>query len=795
MTRRALATLSLASTLALAGAGFAQETTMPATRPTVESKLAVHPVVPIKAEPFDLDRVRLLDGPFKAARDRDAAWLLSLDADRLLSGFRSVAGLEPKAAKYGGWESQGVAGHSLGHYLSACSQMYAATGDEKFNQRVGYIVDQLAECQAANGDGEFKGYLAAFPDGKKIFHEIGAGDIRTQGFDLNGGWVPWYTIHKDMAGLRDAYLLADNAKALDVLTKYADWALRLTDKLSPEQIQTMLKAEQGGMNEVSADLYAITGDKKYLRLATHFNHKFVLDPLSKGEDHLAGLHANTQVPKLIGAARQYELTGDKYFKTAADTFWTVVTKDHSYVNGGNSNGEHFGPPDKLSDRLSDTTSETCNTYNMLKLTRHRFEWTADPAAADYYERALYNHILASQNPKSGMVTYYVPLKMGGQRTYSTPDDSFWCCTGTGMENHAKYGAGIYYHTDDSLFVNLFIASEVNWAEKGVTVRQETGFPESDTTKLTFEMEKPTKFALKIRRPAWAIEEPRVRINGYLLKFHSDAGTFLTFEETWKPGDTVEITLPMTLRTEAMPDNPNRVAVFYGPILMAGLLGNEAELLRQIPVLVTGDKKLTDWIKPVEGRPLTFKTAGVGRPEDLSLIPFYKAYDQHYMVYWDKFTDQQWEAKQAEYRAEQDRQKVLAARTIDAFQPGEMQPERDHAFAGEKSRTGDLGGKKWRDAYDGGWFSFTLKVRPDAKNDLSLTYWGSDGGDRTFEIQVDGTSIATETLVNKKPGEFLDEVYPIPEALTKGKEQVTVRLQARGGSTAGGIFGARTLRRE
>ncbi len=795
MTRRTLATLSLAAALAVGATAFAEENPMPATRPTVESKLRVHPVVEMAARPFDLDRVTLLDGPFKAAMERDEKWLLALDADRLLSGFRQVAGLEPKAPKYGGWEGQGVAGHSLGHYLSACSQMYAATGDATFKQRVDYIVDQLAECQAANGDGEFKGYLAAFPEGKKIFHEVGAGDIRTQGFDLNGGWVPWYTIHKDMAGLRDAYLLADNARALDVLTNYADWALRLTDKLSPEQIQTMLKAEQGGMNEVSADLYAITGDKKYLRLATHFNHKFVLDPLAAGKDQLAGLHANTQVPKLIGAARQYELTGNRYFKTAADTFWTVVTKDHSYVNGGNSNAEHFGPPDKLTDQLSDTTSETCNTYNMLKLTRHRFEWTADPAAADYSERALYNHILASQNPKTGMVTYYVPLKMGGQRTYSTPDDSFWCCTGTGMENHAKYGAGIYYHTDDSLFVNLFIASDLDWAEKGVTVRQETKFPESDTTKLTIHVKQPTWFYLKLRQPGWATAPLKVSVNGETTEIDAAHGSFAELGRDWADGDTVEITMPMSLRTEAMPDNPNRVAVFYGPILMAGLLGNEGELLQQIPVLVTGDKKLTDWIKPVDGQPLTFTTAGVGRPEEVKLVPFYRAYDQHYMVYWDKFTDQQWAQKQAEYRAEQDRQKALAARTVDTFQPGEMQPERDHGFAGEKSRAGDLGGKKWRDAADGGWFSFTMKVRPDGPNDLSLTYWGSDAGDRTFEILVDGKSIATETLVNKKPGEFLDEVYAIPEELTKGKQQVTVRLQARGGSTAGGIFGARTLRRE
>ena len=420
-----------------------------------------------EAHPFRLEDVRLLDGPFKAAMTRDAEYLLRLEPDRLLSGFRKEAGLTPKAKAYGGWESMTIAGHSLGHYLSAVALMFASTGDTRFRDRVNYILAELDACQRTNGNG----YVAAIPNGKKIFQEVSAGDIRPQPFDLNGGWVPWYTLHKLFAGLLDAHQYLQSTKALDIAAKLGDWADTTLAKLTEEQFQRMLDTEHGGMNEVLAELYARTGNKKYLQLSRRFHHKVVLEPLTRQEDRLQGLHANTQIPKLIGLARRYELTSDEADKTAAEFFWQRVVHHHSYVNGGHSDGERFGPPDKLNNRLSQNTAETCNTYNMLKLTRHLFEWHASASYADYYERALYNHILASQNPDDGMVCYYVPLRAGSRKVYSKPFDSFWCCVGTGMENHAKYGEAIYFHGNNALWVNLLFPSELNWRENGWALKQ------------------------------------------------------------------------------------------------------------------------------------------------------------------------------------------------------------------------------------------------------------------------------------------------------------------------------------
>ncbi|MBK7405367.1 MAG: glycoside hydrolase family 127 protein [Phycisphaerales bacterium] len=426
----------------------------------------------LAAEPFRAPEVRLLDGPFAEAQARDAEYLLSLDTDRLLARYRADAGLEPRAEGYGGWEAEGIGGHTLGHYLSAISRMYAATGDRRFQDRAADIVAQLAECQAANGDG----YVAAIPDGRRVFAEVARGDIRTKGFDLNGVWVPWYTIHKELAGLRDANLYCGNSQALAVMRGLADWALRTTDNLSPEQLHTMLRCEQGGMNEVAADLYALTGDARYLTLAERFNDHQVLDPLAAGKDILPGLHANTQVPKLIGAARQHEVTGDPALGAAALFFWNAVTAHHTYATGGNSLNEYFGPPGAIASRLDGNTTETCNTYNMLRLTRRLHSWTADARHIDYYERAPYTHTLASQNHLTGAVCYYVPLRPGSQKPYQQLDSDFTCCVGTGMENHASYGDMIYSHDDEGIFVNLFIASTLRWPDAGLQLTQETRFP-------------------------------------------------------------------------------------------------------------------------------------------------------------------------------------------------------------------------------------------------------------------------------------------------------------------------------
>ncbi|HEX6732504.1 MAG TPA: beta-L-arabinofuranosidase domain-containing protein [Pyrinomonadaceae bacterium] len=748
----------------------------------------------LEAKAFDLADVRLLDGPFKRAMMLDADYLLQLEPDRLLSWFRKESGLKPKGEAYGGWESRGVAGHSLGHYLSACAMMYAATGDVRFRDRVNYIVTELDECQRANGTG----YVAAIPNGKKIFNEIAAGQIRSQGFDLNGGWVPWYTLHKLFAGLLDADQYCQNRKALSIATKLADWADSTLANLSEEQFQRMLACEHGGMNDALAELYARTRNEKYLNLSRRFDHKAVLDPLARREDRLRGLHANTQIPKLIGLARRYELTGDQPAKTAAEFFWDRVVNHHSYVTGGNSEGEHFGSPDRLNDRLTENTTETCNTYNMLKLTRHLFQWRPSAEYGDYYERALYNHILASQNPDDGMFCYFVPLKAGSIKGYSTPFDSFWCCVGTGMENHSKYGDAIYFHNNDALWVNLFIASELHWREKNLTITQHTDYPNSDTTAFTIKTKRPVNFALRLRYPRWATKGVTVAVNGHPQMVTGSRGTFVEIRRTWRNGDRIQLTVPMSLKLESLPDNPNRAAVLYGPLVLAGELGPEDEAgiqgLILVPALVISDTSFTYWLKPTSGMtPATFRTLGVGRPRDVTLSPFYKLHHRRYVVYWDLFSPQQWTIHEADYRKELERARRLEAMTVDFVQPGEMQPERDHNMQGDRIETGEHLGRKWRHALDGGWISFELKVLPDQPVSLVSTYWGSETGQRKFDVLVDGVKIATQSLLNNKPGQFFDSTYEIPLELTRGKTKITVRFQAMPGNMAGGFYGLRMIK--
>ncbi len=762
-----------------------------------DSKMKVEPKVPIGAYAFSLEDVRLLDGPFKHAMEMDAAYLLRVEPDRLLHRYRKFAGLEPKGEIYGGWEKATISGHSLGHYLSACSMMYASTGDKRLSDRVNYIVYELQACQDAHADG----YVAGIPNGRKVFAEVAAGDIRSKGFDLNGLWVPWYTQHKLLAGLLDTYRHCNSEKALRIAAKFADWAETTTAGLNEQQFQRMLTCEHGGINEVLAELYGITSNEKYLKLSRRFHHKAVLDPLANGVDCLPGLHANTQFPKVIGVARRYELTGDGTDHRIAEFFWDTVVGRHSYVTGGNSDHEYFGPPGKLNDRLSSDTTESCNTYNMLKLTRHLFAWHAAVRHADYYERALYNHILGSQNPDNGMMCYFVPLKSGEFKRYSTPFDTFTCCHGTGMENHAKYGDSIYWHNENALFINLFIASELRWEQKGLALRLETRYPEEDTVHLKFACKEPVELAVRIRCPGWAKTAPALKVNGKPADSAAKPGSYAVLARRWKDGDVIEVKIPMELRTESMPDNPKRAAIFYGPVVLAGDLRaqdkpapdvSDAKEL-QVSVLVTGNRPINEWLKPVSDKPLTFETTGVGRPRDVTLFAFYKMHHRRYGVYWDFFTKAQWQQRQGKYEAEERRIRKLQARSIDVMRIGEMQPERDHNLKGERTSTGESNGRKWRHATDGGWFSFEMKVLPDKPVDLLCTYWGSDAGQREFDILIDEVKIAAQRLNRNKPGSFFDVTYPVPEELTGGKDKVTVKFQAHPGRWAGGLFECRTLR--
>jgi DUF1680 family protein len=622
------------------------------------SRGGITPAVTPQAQPFPLSQVRLLDGPFHDAMLRDQSYLLSLDCDRLLRNFRVNANLPADAKPYGGWEDPNceLRGHSVGHYLSACSLMFASTGDARFKQRVDAIVGGLAECQSALAtNGSHAGYLSAFPE-----------SFIDRVENRKPVWAPWYTLHKIMAGLLDANQLCGNTQALEVLTNMANWVKFRVDNLPEEKMQASLQTEFGGMNEVLANLYGITGNADYLKTSEAFNQKKLFNPLAAGEDRLNGLHANTQIPKMIGAARQYELTGDVRDEQIAKFFWQEVALHRSYVIGGHSDREHFFPTNDFAKHLTAETAETCNTYNMLKLSRHIFEWSPDAVTMDFYERALYNDILASQDPEQGMFVYLMSLKPGHFKTYSTPENSFWCCVGTGMENHAKYGDTIYFHGDNSLFVNLFIPSELSWPEKNLVVRQETKFPESDATSLNLQTPTPKQFVLKIRWPAWA-EKISVRVNGRKQKISGAPGSYVSFDREWQNGDRVEIQLPMRLHTEPLPGATNIVAVLYGPIVLAGNLGTDGmpdpyakdqlDLVKifdpKVPVFVGDTKTFLEKIKPA-GEPLVFQTKHLGQPNDVTLVPFYKANHERYSVYWNVVSATDWKNNPARISAAGDR---------------------------------------------------------------------------------------------------------------------------------------------
>ncbi len=753
--------------------------------------IKVNPVVPIKAYSIPLSDVVLLKSPFLHARSMDSAYLLQLVPNRLLYRFYKNAGLPVKDSVYGGWESEGLSGHTLGHYLSAVSLMYSSTGNKAFKIRTDYIVGELSKCQLARKTG----YVGAIPNEDSIFAQVSRGQIKSSGFDLNGGWSPWYTVHKLMAGLVDTYLYTDNKQALDIAKGMADWTWNTIHHLPDSTRLKMLNCEYGGMNDVLAIIYAITGEKKYLDCSYLFYDEFVMGKLAQKIDPLPGKHSNTNVPKAIGSSTQYELTGSERDQTIARFFWESMTKHHTYVIGGNSNYEYCGDQDKLNDRLSDNTCETCNTYNMLKLTRHLFTWEPSAKLGDYYERALYNHILASQNPENGMTTYFVPLRMGTKKIFSDSFQTFTCCVGSGMENHAKYNEGIYYEGNDgSLYVNLFIPSVINWKYKKVSITQKTNFPEENRTRFLITAASPTSFVLKIRRPGWSAAMPRVWLNEKEITVREEANGFLSIDRTWKSGDKLEVAFDMKLHTESMPDNPNRIAFLYGRIVLAGKLGPQMpDPVFGTPVIMTNNKDFNAWMVKDDSAPLTFKWIGVGKPNDVTLVPFYTLYKEYYSVYWDYFTPDDWAERQSAYEAEKIRLKEIERRTIDDFRIGEMQPERDHRLvATERSYVSDAIGRMGREARTGHNFSFNMEVEPGSKNTLLLTYIGDDK-DRMFDILIDGELLTTVEWKGGKTGMFYDNLYPIPENLTRGKKHISIKIDATKGKTAGRIFSAKTLR--
>jgi DUF1680 family protein len=774
-----------------------------------ESTPKVTPATP--AQVFPLSAVRLLDGgPFPAAVAANREYLLALDPDRLLAPFRREAGLPPKTQPYGNWESSGLDGHTAGHYLSALANMIASgedTPDAQLRRRLEAMIDELQVCQEAYGDG----YVGGVPGSRELWAAVASGD----GQAVNRKWVPWYNVHKTFAGLRDAYLEAGSTKARDMLVRLGDWCVNLTAHLRDEKMQRMLDQEHGGMNEALADLYAITGDRKYLTAAERFNHHAILDPIIQHQDGLTGKHANTQIPKVIGLERIATLTGDKAADSGARFFWETVTQHRSVAFGGNSVSEHFNDTHDFRGLLLHREGpETCNTYNMLRLTEQLFASAPDAAYADYYERALYNHILASINPAHPGYVYFTPIRPDHYRVYSVPGEGFWCCVGTGMENPGKYGQFIYARARDGIYVNLFIASELKEAALGLTLRQDTAFPEEEGTRLTLKLAAPATFTLHLRQPGWvAAGAFAVKVNGQPMSVASAPSSYVAVRREWRDGDTVEIAMPMHTTVEGLPDGSPWYAILRGPIVLAhpagtweltGLRADDSRMahvaagptvpLDQAPALLTDAATIPAKVvaDPAAG-PLHFSLIDVvepAAPDGLPLIPFFRLHDARYQMYWEVTTREAIASRKEQLAAAERAQAAREATTLDRVTPGEQQPEVEHDYKGEDTETGLHNGRHWR---HGRQLQYTLNTHGEKAVVLSATYSGDDSG-RIFDVFANDTLIATQELVAEKRGEFIEKSYAIPaDVIASAPEgRVTIKFVARKG-LAGGVYDVRLLR--
>jgi uncharacterized protein len=766
-----------------------------AANPATESEARL-----VTARPLPLDSVRLTGGPLKHAQDLECEYLLALEPNRMLAFLRRAAKLEPKAQGYGGWDGDGrqLTGHIAGHYLSGVSLAWAATGDPRFKERAGYIVNELKLIQDAQADG----YLGALMDrdrvdGKVLFEQLSKGIIRSGGFDLNGMWSPWYVQHKIFAGLRDAWRYTGNRTALDVEIKFAAWAERILAPLNDEQIQRMLATEFGGMNEVLADLYADTGDRRWLALAGKFHHVAVVDRLAEGKDILPGIHGNTQVPKLYGALKVYLYTGDRTEGAAAKYFWNEVTQHHTFATGGNTRNEYFGQPDQLSDMIDGRTAETCNVYNMIKMARTLFSVQTDIRNADYQERALFNHILASQDPEDGRVCYMVPVGRGVQHEYQGKFQSFTCCVGSAMESHALHADGLFYEAADKLWVNIYTPSIAQWKSADVKLDVATDLPIGQTVTIAVAPQTSKKFTLALRRPFWAGNGFSVKVNGAVWKSIAPADSYVEIARTWKPGDKVELTLPKTLRKEPLADNPNRFAVMWGPLVLAGDLGPALAGRTagpEVPVLVAPEEPVANWLKPVAGKPGTFRTTGAGLKQEIDFVPFYQLPRRRYAVYWDMYSPAEWTKREAAYRTREEKQKKLEAATVAFAQPGQMQAERDANQQGENSAPVRAEDRNGRAAAK--WFSYDLAV--DAAHSLTLivTYSNENRGPAACDVLIDGEKVGEQIGQRRSPEQlirFFDVEYRIPPELAAGKQKLTVRFEATNGRSTPSVFGVRIVR--
>ena len=765
------------------------------------------------ANEFPLGDVTLLDGPLKRARDLNITTLLKYDTDRLLAPYLKEAGLTPKAKSFPNWD--GLDGHVGGHYLSALA-INAATGSEECRTRMEYMISELQRCADANQKNHpewGKGYVGGVPGSDRLWSTFKKGDFAA----FYGAWVPFYNIHKMYAGLRDAWLYCGNEQAKQLFLGFCDWAIDLTAGLSDEQMERMLDIEHGGMNEVLADAYAMTGDRKYLTVAKRFSHRRLLTPLSQRQDCLDNMHANTQVPKVIGFDRIAELSGEEYFHDASTFFWDIVTGERSLAFGGNSRREHFPSKEACRDFVRDIDGpETCNTNNMLKLTEDLHRRNPNAAYADYFELATFNHILSSQHPEHGGYVYFTSARPRHYRNYSAPNEAMWCCVGTGMENHGKYGQFIYTHVGKALYVNLFVASELNWREKGIRLRQETGFPYSETSRITI-TEGKGQFPLLVRYPGWVKPgELKVAVNGKAVDLISGPASYVAIDRSWKKGDVVEVRFPMHNSVKYLPNLPQYIALMHGPIMLAMKTGTEdlAHLIaddsrfgqlavgkklpvNEAPILINNHvEEIANQLQPIADKPLHFiLSTRMENPIRNELQPFFEIHDSRYMMYWLALSEQNYKGYLEQMAKEEQAQQALEARTIDKVQPGEQQPESDHFMETDESQKGNTNDVFWRDASNGHYFSYLMQTAGRTDLSLRLKYWGvGEWKSHEFDIFVDDVLVKSVNNTGKyRISEFKYEVYELPAKVLQGKKQVRVKFVAKPGKQIGEIYGVRLIK--
>ena len=765
------------------------------------------------ADEFPLGDVTLLDGPLKKARDLNVKVLLQYDNDRLLAPFLKEAGLKPKGELYPNWA--GLDGHVGGHYLTALA-MNAATGSKECQERMEYWISELQACADANAKNHpewGKGYIGGVPGSDRIWSAYKKGNFGP----YSGAWVPFYNVHKVYAGLRDAWVYCGNEQAKKLFLGLCDWAIDLTSGLTDAQVERTLHTEHGGMNEVLADAYAITGDKKYLDVAKRFSHKRLLLPLSQRQDCLDNMHANTQVPKVVGFERIAELTDDEAYHNASAYFWDIVTGERTLAFGGNSRREHFPSKEACQDFVTDIDGpETCNTNNMLKLSEELHRRNPEARYADFYELATFNHILSSQHPEHGGYVYFTSARPRHYRNYSAPNEAMWCCVGTGMENHGKYGQFVYTKKADNLFINLFVASELNWKERGIVLRQETGFPYTETSKITIVQGK-GQFTLQVRYPGWVKPDAfQVKVNGKPVTIVTGPSSYVAISRQWKKGDVVELTFPMHNSVKYLPNLPQYIALMHGPIMLAMKTGTE-DLVRLIaddsrfgqlavgkklpvdkaPILINNDlEAIANQLQPVAGKPLHFTISTKMENEIRNeLMPFFGLHDARYMMYWLALSEDSYKSYLDKLAKEEQERQALEARTTDKVQPGEQQPESDHFMETDRSQVGNTNDVFYRDASDGHYFSYMLQTGGQTDLSLRLKYWGvGEWKSHEFDILVDDVLVKEVNNTGKyRISEFKYETYPVPAELLKGKTQVRVKFVAKPRKQIGEIYEVRLVK--